>query len=71
MPANLYEMIATRNSALAKFFDENHNFAAMVKKLIGLIARMATEDKFDASKLTFEVYTPKGGDVIIIRLKKA
>ena len=70
MSANLYEAVMTRNSQLAKFFDENHNAALMVKKVIGMISRMANEDRFDANRCSFDVFSPKGSDVIIIRIKK-
>lgn len=71
MAQNLYEMIASRNGALAKFFDENHNAARMVKKVIGLIVRIAEEEKVAAPELNYEVFAPRGSSVIVIKLKKA
>ena len=71
MGQNLYEAIMTRNGVLAKFFDENHNAAAMVKKVIGMVVRINDEQMHvDASKIAFSVYSPKGSDVIVIRLAK-
>lgn len=71
MAGDLYQMIATKNEQLAKFFDANHNIALAVKKFVGMISRMATEDHFDASQAKFEVYNPKGNnDIIIIRIVK-
>jgi hypothetical protein len=68
MASNLYEAVMTRNARLVKFFDENHSAAAMVMKVIGMIARMANEDHFDASACKFEVFNPRGSDAIVIRI---
>lgn len=70
MASNLYEVIQTRNKQLAQFFDKNEHAARMVMKVVGMIARMATEDHFDASAATFEVFAPRGADVIVIKLNK-
>lgn len=69
MAENLYEILASKNAQLAKFFDECHEAAKMVKKLIGLIARIANENHTMADEITYDVFCPKGGDVIIVRLR--
>lgn len=71
MAIDLYQSIMTKNSELAKFFDENHAAALMVKKVVTMVDRIAREDHFDSSKATFEVYSPKGSDVIVVRIKKS
>lgn len=70
MAGNLYEMIATRNGELAKFFDENHNMALLVKKLVGVVASIAHEWHVDASQITFEPIASPDGRMIVIRLKR-
>lgn len=71
MASNLYEIIASKNSQLAKFFDENHNAARMVKKVVNLIVQIAEEERTSAPDMNYEVYAPKGASVIVIKLKKS
>lgn len=69
MSANLYESIVTRNAALARFFDENHNCALMMMKVVKMIVSICDEKRWSAPHLTFEVLGPKGEDFIVIRLR--
>lgn len=68
MSLNIYESIMTRNGKLAKFFDENDAASKLVMKLIRTITNIAEENKISAEQLDYQVFCPKGGDVIVIRL---
>lgn len=70
MAANLYEMIATRNSVLAKFYDENPRAALMAKKVISMITNISDELRWPAEKLDYEVFSPRGSDCIVIKIRK-
>lgn len=71
MAKNLYEVIATRNTQLAKFFDDNHNAALLVKKIVGLLAQISHQWRVDASTIEFpEVLAHPSGKMIIIKVQK-
>lgn len=70
MSGNVYEFLATKNAALVRFLDENINFSSAVMKVVKMIVRICEEKHWSAPDLTFEVYSPRAADeIIIIRLK--
>lgn len=69
MSGSVYEFIATKNKELAKFFDENHQAAKLVMKLVRLIGEIAIANRASAEQMTFDVYAPKGGNVIVIKIQ--
>lgn len=70
MALNLYQSIVTKNSRLAAFFDENHNMALLVKKMIGHLTNIAHEWKVDASTMTFEITGSPDGKIMLIKIGK-
>ncbi len=69
MSGNIHEFVATKNSKLAKFCDENIEVAKLFMKLVRLIVSIAEDHNMDAPGITYDAFCPKGGDVIVIRLK--
>ena len=69
MASNVYEFIATKNKELVKFFDENHQAAKLVMKLVKMIGDIAVANRVSAEEMTFDVYAPKGGNVIVVRIQ--
>lgn len=69
MAGNLLEFVATKNKALVKFFEENHQAAKLVMKLVKMIGEIAVANQVSAEEMTFEVYAPKGGNVIVVRIQ--
>lgn len=69
MSQDIYTSIMTRNGVLAKFFDENDAASKLVMKLIRMIVNIAEQNQVAAPELEYDVFCPKGGDVVVIRLK--
>lgn len=70
---NLYKSIFTRNADMARFFDDNHNAAALVKKLVHLIISVAESWHYPCEKIVFDVRAMRGskdGEYLLIKLKK-
>jgi hypothetical protein len=70
MAGNLYEAVMTRNASLARFFDENHNVAAMVKKFVGHVANISHEWHCDASKIKYDMHASPDGRMVVIKLDR-
>ncbi len=70
MAGSVYEFIATKNKVLVNFLDENANFSALMMKIVKMLVRICDEKNWSAPDLTFEVYSPRAAEeIIIIRLK--
>ncbi len=68
MAGNLLEFVATKNKKLVQFFEDNHNAAKLMIKIVRLIGDICESNHISAEELLFEVYAPRGGNAIVIKL---